>query len=366
MRSRIVFIMATGILSVTIATHSVGLIGQGRQGPGIQAPADAREPELLKSCKNPPPPAPARGGGGGQGAARGGEGRGARANADSGAKDVTSTEIPGVIAAGQKWKVLWMDEGNNNADGIVGLNDGSVLIAQNDKSDVVKVDKDGKASVVATDTNTGGTLGMNQKGELFVAARGYQAAILQLAPKRRIVANKYGPDNDWFDCIGGVLHDLSPDRKGGIYVAIGAPVLYIDPKGMTTRYGDEKLRGNGIILSPDEKRLYVTTGNSLIVFDVQANGAIYNQREFAALEGGSGDGLAVDAAGRVYASGNGIRVVDANGKFLGTIPTPLNNTNTVAFGGADKKTLLAIARDNDKVELVGIPMIAQGYKGRPK
>ena len=43
MRSRIVFIMAAGLLSVTIATHSVGLIGQGRQGPGIQAPADARE-----------------------------------------------------------------------------------------------------------------------------------------------------------------------------------------------------------------------------------------------------------------------------------------------------------------------------------
>jgi gluconolactonase len=271
-----------------------------------------------------------------------------------------------VIAAGQKWKVLWTDEGNN-ADGIVGTDDGSVLIGQNDKSDVVKVDKNGKASVIYTDTNTGGTLGMNAKGELFVAARGYQAAILQLAPKRRIVANKY--EGDWWDCIGGVLHDLSPDRKGGIYVAIGAPVLYIDPKGAVTRYGDETLRGNGIVLSPDEKRLYVTTGNSLVMFDVQPNGTLTNQREFAKLDGGPGDGLAVDGAGRVYASGNGIRVVDANGKFLGTIPTP-RNTVTVAFGGPDKKMLYAIGAGAEGgrriVELVGIPTIAQGYKGRPK
>jgi gluconolactonase len=154
-------------------------------------------------------------------------------------------------------------------------------------------------------------------------------------------------------------------------VAIGAPVLYIDPKGVTTRYGDEKLRGNGIILSPDEKRLYVTTGNTLIAFDVQANGALTNQREFAAYENGPGDGLAVDAAGRVYVSGGGagVRVIDSDGKYLGMIPTPANTT-TLAFGGPDKKMLYAIQARTDGgrrlVELIGIKMIAQGYRGRPK
>jgi sugar lactone lactonase YvrE len=350
MTSRIA-VFAAGA-SLTAALIVAPLAGQAGQGPGVQAPADAREPELLKSCKNPPPLPPARAGG--------------AAEASAGPRDVSSTAIAGVIASGQKWKVLWADE-NNNADGIVGTDDGDVLIAQNDKSDVVKVDRNGKASVVYTDTNTGGTLGMNAKGELFVAARGYQAAILQLAPTRRIVANKY--NGEWWDCIGGVLHDLSPDSKGGIYVAIGAPVLYIDPKGAVTKYGDETLRGNGIVLSPDEKRLYVTTGNSLIVFDVGADGALANQREFAKLEGGPGDGLAVDARGRVYASGNGIRVVDADGKYLGTIPTP-RNTVTVAFGGPDKKMLYAIANGTDGgrrvVELIGIRMIAQGFQGRPK
>src|SRR5665213_3569090 len=119
--------------------------------------------------------------------------------------------------------------------------------------------------------------------------------------------------------------------------------LYIDPKGNVTKYDHPNLRGNGIILSPDEKRLYVTTGASLMAFDVQANGKLTNLREFAKLPDGAGDGLAVDAVGRVYASGGGlaIRVVDKDGMVLGEIPTPAN-TAAVAFGGPNKKMLYAI------------------------
>lgn len=350
MRSHASCYLAISSLAVALIPHLVGQ--QTREGPGVQAAVDAREPELLKSCKTPPP-----------------EARRSAAGSLGAPKDVISMSIPGVIAAGQKWKVIWSDEGNN-ADGIVGAEDGSVLIGQNDKSDVVRVDKKGKASVVYTDTNTGGTLGMNNKSELFVAARGYQAAILELAPRRRIVANKV--DGDWWDCIGGTLHDLSPDSKGGIYVAIGNPVLYIDSKGNVTKYDYPNLRGNGIILSPDEKRLYVTTGSSLMVFDVRPDGQLANLREFAKLPDGFGDGLAVDAASRVYTSGGGvaIRVVDKGGKVLGEIPTP-SVTYTVAFGGPNKKMLYAIegrAKDGKPlvVDLIGIQMIAQGYKGRPK
>ena len=42
----------------------------------------------------------------------------------------------------------------------------------------------------------------------------------------------------------------------------------MNPQGMVTRYG-ENLATNGIVLSPDEKTLYVTT-RGLVAFDVQA------------------------------------------------------------------------------------------------
>ena len=66
---------------------------------------------------------------------------------------------------------------------------------------------------------------------------------------------------------------------------------------MVTKYG-ENITPNGIILSADEKMLYVTNGPTLAAFDVQADGSLTNQREFAKLEGGGGgDGSTIDAPG---------------------------------------------------------------------
>jgi gluconolactonase len=358
------------IRTLTIALGAAGItavmiLGQApppavpRSGPGVQAAQDSREPEVLAGCKTPPP---ARGGGA-RGAGRG-QGRGAAPAAQPGPRDYTVTEIPGVIAAGQKWKEVWEVSGNN-ADGIIGTKDGGLLIAQNDKSTVVKLDKKGKASVVYSDTNTGGAVSMNKKGALFVNERGLRASIMQLAPKRKTLADKYQGDS--FDCVGGVLNDLSADSKGGAYFTMGG-LFYADPKGVVTKYG-ENLQTNGVILSADEKTLYVTNGTSIVAFDVQPDGSLTHQREFAKLEGtGGGDGSTIDAAGRLYVTSNaGVHVIGPDGKYLGLIPTPRGAIST-AFSGPDKKTLYVVARDNAMNEdwILGIQMIAQGYKGRAK
>jgi hypothetical protein len=39
---------------------------------------------------------------------------------------------------------------------------------------------------------------------------------------------------------------------------------------------------------------------------------------------------------------------------------------TVAFSGKDKKTLYGVANTQQWDEIFTIPMIAQGFKGRPK
>jgi gluconolactonase len=280
-------------------------------------------------------------------------------------------EIPGVVAAGQQWKFIWQEAGNNG-DGIVGTNDGGLLLAQNDNSKVVKLDKDGKASVAYSDTRTGGSLSMSSKGALFIAERGLRAAVLQLAPQRKPLANSY--QGDPLDCIGGVLNDVTADSKGGVYFTMGG-VYYANPQGMVTKYG-ENVGPNGIILSADEKRLYVTNGPALAAFDVQPDGSLTNQREFARLEGGgNGDGSTIDSTGRIYVTSNaGVQVISPEGKYLGIIPTP-RGIITAAFGGADKKTLFILARGAtdasgtevaNAAQVYAIPMLAQGYKGRAK
>jgi len=49
--------------------------------------------------------------------------------------------------------------------------------------------------------------------------------------------------------------DLAGDSKGGMYITMGG-VYYVNPQGVVGRFGT--IPGNGIILSKDEKTLYVT------------------------------------------------------------------------------------------------------------
>jgi len=328
-----------------------------RTGPGVQAPQDAKYQDLIKTCKVPPPPAPGRGGG-----AKGGAPKGqAKGPAETDPKNVTITAIPGVIAAGSQWKEVWKVEGNN-ADGIVATKDGGLLLAQNDNSNVVKLDKNGKVSNAYTGLNTSGSVAMNGK-YLFVLNRGLNQSIEQLEPQRKTLANKT-TSGDPLDCLGGLLNDMTADGKGGVYFTMGT-VYHADAKGTVTKYG-ENLNTNGIVLSPDEKHLFVTNGPSVAEFDVQKDGSLTNQREFAKLQGG-GDGSTFDSAGRLYVTmqGAGIEVFSPDGKSLGVIPTP-RPVITVTFSGPDRKTLYAVSRTGNTDWIIGIPMIAQGPKGRGK
>jgi len=333
-----------------------------RTGPGVQAPQDAKQPDLLKTCKVPPP---ARGGAAKGGPPKAAPVKGPAAPAAAGPKEYAVTAIPGVIAAGQQWKEIWQVDGNN-ADGIIATSDGGLLMAQNDNSNIVKLDKNGKLSTVYTGLNTSGSVAMNSKGALFTVNRGLNESIEQLAPQRKTLASKI--NGDPLDCLGGVLNDITADSKGGVYFTMGS-VFHADSQGTVTRYG-ENLNTNGIVLSVDEKRLFVTNGPTVAVFDVQKDGSLTNQREFAKLEaGGGGDGSTFDSTGRLYvtAQAAGIQVFAPDGKYLGVIPTP-RPVISATIGGPDRKMLYAVTRDNaqNKDWVIGIPLIAQGPKGRGK
>jgi len=357
-----------GMMRVGAAAMALGLLGTAvvagqapapPQGPGVQGPQDARYAALIAQCKTPPPAPAARGGGPAPGAA----GRGAAA--PNAPRDYSVTQIPGVIAAGARWTKVWESDGNN-ADGIVGTEDGGLLVAQNDNSRVIKLDGAGKESVAYSDTNTGGALSSNARGALFIVQRALNASVWQLAPQRKLLANKI--QGDPLDCLGGVINDLTADNKGGVYFTMGG-LFYADAQGVVTRYGDN-LRTNGVLLSRDEKTVYVTNGQSVAAFDVQGNGALTNQREFVAFPGGGGDGIATDSEGRIYVTGgSGVQVAGPDGKYLGLIPTP-QGVITTAFSGPDKKTLFAVVslRNGDarSAQVISIPMIAQGFRGRAK
>jgi gluconolactonase len=206
---------------------------------------------------------------------------------------------------------------------------------------------------------------MNSKGVLFIANRGLYPSIEELSPIRKKLASQF--NGDPLDCIGTVLNDITADSKGGVYFTMGT-VFHANSAGLITRYGQD-LNTNGIVLAPGEKTLYVTNGATIAAFDVQKDGSLTNQREFAKLEGGGGgDGSTLDAAGRLYVTTNsGVQVIGPDGKYLGLIPTP-RGIISAAFSGPDRKTLYAVSRDNaqNKDWIIAIQMIAQASKGRGK
>src|SRR5262245_13815252 len=328
-------------------------------GPSVQAPFDGNYAALVATCRTPPAIPGGRGPAGGRGAAP-----------PQGVRDYAVTAIPDVIAAGRKWTFVWQQAGNNG-DGIVGTDDGGLLLAQNDTSNVMKLDGDGTASIVYSSTHTGGALSINSHGDLFIVQRGLYMKIEQLAPRRKLLTNSY--QSEPLDCVGSVINDLTADSRGGVYFTMGG-LFHADAKGVVTRYGDN-LAANGVILSPDEKTLYVTNGATLAAFDAQPDGSLTNQREFAKLTASGGDGSAVDSQGRVYVTtGAGVEVIGRDGRHLGVIPTP-RGVISCAFGGKEKKTLFVLARGAqdaagndvaDAAQVWSIEMIAQGYKGRAK
>lgn len=308
-------------------------------------------------------------------------------------QDVTSTAIPGVIAGGQKWKVAW--QGEATADGMVGTDDGGLIFAQEQSNRIIKIDANDNVTILLATSHGPGALAIGPDGAIYAVERSCtdpdavrRAActeatdIAVLTPERKVLADKMAEGGAGL----GRINDLTVAKNGWVYFT-GTGALAMDPSGKVTRI-DQNLRTNGITLSADEKQLYVTNGGTIAVFDIGADGKPVNQREFGKLEGqgANGDGIAIDAEGRLYVTVNagsmqGVQVLDKAGKYLGTIPTP-RVPITLAFSGPDKEMLYvggmgATSVGGEPVQfgpgvratamtVYKIPMQSQGFKGRAK
>jgi len=305
-------------------------------------------------------------------------------------KEVTVTAIPGVIAAGVKWKLVW--QGPDNADGLVATKEGGILFAQEQPSTIAMLDPNDKFSIFVRDTRGTGGVAFDNKGRLIGAERTCSdpggkpeqchepARLVILHPTREVLASNYNGKTFW-----RMNGDVAPNSKGGAYFGDDAGTYYVNPAGKVSLVANkDEVRSNGIILSPDEKTLYLTNGRTIVAYDVGPDGATSNKRIFTTLQGdAAGDGMCVDSEGRLYvtAQATGIQVFSLQGRHLGTIPLP-RTASSVVFSGPNKKVLYAKGagmklpdgtelrtpegvRNNAKA-IYKIDTIAQGFLGRSR
>lgn len=126
-------------------------------------------------------------------------------------------------------------------------------------------------------------------------------------------------------------------------------VYRLDPEGEVSLLEDSLTFPNGIALSPDQRTLYVAVSDPeravIMAYDLGPAGRLSGGRvfrDFTAMVGPSApglpDGLAVDAAGNLFATGpGGVHVLAPDGRFLGRIDTGTAAANCKF--GEDGRTL---------------------------
>jgi gluconolactonase len=162
-------------------------------------------------------------------------------------------------------------------------------------------------------------------------------------------------------------NDLALDRKGRIYFTdpryVGSEkrelnhesVYRVDPDGTVSRIISDVTKPNGIVLSPDQKTLYLaeSNGNSkakreLRAYPLKDDGTVGNGRVLYDFGEDRGiDGMTVTADGHIVATAGrgktaGISIFTPEGRKVGFIATPEDPSNC-CFGGKDLKMLYITA-----------------------
>jgi gluconolactonase len=300
---------------------------------------------------------------------------------------VEITAIPGVIAATAKWELIWRD--TKTADGIVSTPDGGVIFAQEQSDTLRKLDSKNRESVYVTDTHGTGAVSVDSQGRLFAVERtctdpgkhmpdcAEPTKVAMLKPSKKVLAEKQDDGKPL-----GRVNDIVADGKGGAYFT-STGLYHVSASGKVRTVADQDIRTNGVILSADGKTLFTTNGGSVVAFDVKADGSTANRRDFGTLDGDTGgDGMAIDNAGRLYVTASkGVHVLGKDGKHIGLIPTP-RVPISLTFSGPNKKTLYVASMGangtdgkpwnvaqgvrNTAMTMYRIPVLTQGFAGRPK
>lgn len=216
-------------------------------------------------------------------------------------------------------------------------------------------------SVLHTPTNHTNGATLDQQGRFISCEHsGRRVSCREADGTYSIVADRYNGKrlnrpNDVVVRSDGATFFTDPwwDFGAGEQPEIGFPGVYhVSPdRKSVTLIDKDWIVCNGLAFSPDEKILYVNDSYTfeIVAFDVRTDGSINSasRRVFCNLSGdrhGKPDGMKVDIHGNVYCGGaGGIWIISPTGEHLGTIHHGATQSNNLAFGRPDWRSLFFVS-----------------------
>ncbi len=192
-------------------------------------------------------------------------------------------------------------------------------------------------------------IAIDNKGRLLGALHDkQQIAFLSADGKREVIASSFegkpfNSPNDLTVRSDGVVYFVDPDyQKSGRSGQPVTGVYGVKTNGEVFSVDKTIPRPNGILLTLDEKTLYVGGEDGAIHrYKLAADGTTTRDATDFVRTAAGVDGLGIDCQGNIYftiPSMQEVHIYSPAGKIYTRIKFPFNATN-VAFGGADKKTM---------------------------
>ncbi len=232
--------------------------------------------------------------------------------------------------------------------GLAWSRDGFLVIADSEKREIYRLDTDQRPKPTHQDANAAQGLAYDNQSRLYIC---------EAATRRLVRLDKRGKFETVAENFEGKKlnspADVTVRKDGQAYFTDPAfasaidrreldfnGVFHVSPKGEIEAIARWQTRPNGIALSPDGKKLFVTDADrhAVVLFDLDSKGVASGQRDFITKIAGVPAGLRVDAEGRVYVGAQGLAIYSADGKLLRTLLDSQRVINCT-FGGPELESL---------------------------
>ena len=259
--------------------------------------------------------------------------------------------------------------------------EGTVYFTDLGNNRIMTLTPDGALSTFRQPSNRANGLIFDNEWRLLACEGGDGETALPRVTRTNIDTGEIEVIADGYE--GKQLHqpnDLTLDGRGRVYFTdrpgpnpspdqTGVHGVYrVDPDGTIERILTEPdvERPNGIVISPDDRTLYVIETNQqeggarmIRAYDLSEEGTVSNMRVFHDFyPGRSGDGMTIDSEGNLYVAAGlnrlrgtsetldtrcGVHVFSPDGQLAEFIPIPEDTVTNCAFGGPDLRTLYVTA-----------------------